>query len=118
MFAKRLEHFERLLKQERARINAVLERIAVASPSAGADSGAPGDDADAGVSGVGPDDDAAIIARETAALHEVDEALHRLQESPHDYGICVQCGRPIPDERLELLPATRLCGRGGLGIRR
>jgi RNA polymerase-binding transcription factor DksA len=65
----------------------------------------------AGGSGVVPAVDDAIVARATAALQEVDEALRLLRDSPHDYGICVQCGRPIPDERLSILPETRLCGR-------
>ncbi len=52
-----------------------------------------------------------VAAGETAALHDVDVALRLIRESPHDYGICARCGRPIPDARLELLPATRICGR-------
>jgi len=67
MNAKRLEHFQQRLLDERARI--------------------------------------------LASLHEVDEALRLIYESPHDYGVCVQCRRPIPDERLELLPSARFCGR-------
>lgn len=112
VYARRLDHFATLLRKERARISALLENIAVATPAmAGGDSSSPGIDADVGAAGVGPEDDAAVVARETAALREIDDALRLIGESPHEYGICVQCGRPIPDERLEILPATRLCGR-------
>ena len=115
MNARRLEHFEALLRQERQRIIRVLGRaLATAGTTADTTAGAngpPGDDAPAGSIGASPGDDDAIVAREQLNLREVDRALHLLLESPHDYGICARCGRPIPDERLELLPATRSCGR-------
>ena len=103
MNARRLEHFEALLRQERQRIIRVLGRaLATAGTTADTTAGAngpPGDDAPAGSIGASPGDDDAIVAREQLNLREVD------------YGICARCGRPIPDERLELLPATRSCGR-------
>ena len=42
-----------------------------------------------------------------AALSEIDAALQRLEEG--SYGICERCVEPIPWERLEVLPMTRLC---------
>ena len=42
-----------------------------------------------------------------SALSEVDAALQRLVEG--SYGICERCAEPIPWERLEVLPMTRLC---------
>lgn len=41
------------------------------------------------------------------ALHDIDAALARLDDGT--YGYCQRCGRPIPRERLELLPATPFC---------
>ncbi|PZN06859.1 MAG: transcriptional regulator [Bacillota bacterium] len=41
------------------------------------------------------------------ALHDIDAALARLEEGT--YGYCQRCGRPIPRERLEALPATPYC---------
>jgi DnaK suppressor protein len=38
-------------------------------------------------------------------LQEVEAALQRVEAGT--YGICESCGRPIGDERLEALPATR-----------
>jgi RNA polymerase-binding transcription factor DksA len=110
MNARRLDHFASLLRAERERIRSLLHRIAIDTPAM-MGAGAPGDDGDVGIIGVGAEDDAAVIARETEALHAVEDALRLIDESPDDYGICAQCGRPIPNERLELLPATRLCGR-------
>jgi RNA polymerase-binding transcription factor DksA len=40
-------------------------------------------------------------------MDEVQAALDRLEEGT--YGRCEICGRPIGDERLQALPATRYC---------
>ena len=42
-----------------------------------------------------------------SALSEIDAALQRLVDG--SYGICERCAEPIPLERLEALPMTRLC---------
>ena len=41
------------------------------------------------------------------AIEEVDEALARMEQS--DYGTCLSCSRPIPFERLEVVPQARFC---------
>ena len=51
--------------------------------------------------------DLAILESIEAELADVEHALRRLDEGT--YGTCEACGRPIDDERLEALPATRLC---------
>src|SRR4029453_6900264 len=40
-------------------------------------------------------------------LRDVEQALERMDAGP--YGFCERCGQPIADERLEALPAVRLC---------
>ena len=40
-------------------------------------------------------------------LREVEEAITRARQGTH--GICENCGKPIPPERLEILPEARLC---------
>lgn len=40
-------------------------------------------------------------------LGELDQAVERLRDG--EYGICVKCGKPIPIERLMILPAARTC---------
>ncbi|MCN9244704.1 TraR/DksA C4-type zinc finger protein [Streptomyces sp. NPDC052051] len=40
-------------------------------------------------------------------LKEIDEALVRVQDGT--YGTCLGCSRPVPAERLEILPYTRYC---------
>jgi RNA polymerase-binding transcription factor len=42
-----------------------------------------------------------------SALSEIDAALKRLEEG--SYGTCESCAEPIPWQRLEVLPMTRLC---------
>lgn len=42
-----------------------------------------------------------------SALSEIDAALQRLEQG--SYGICERCAEPIPWERLEVLPMSRLC---------
>jgi RNA polymerase-binding protein DksA len=40
-------------------------------------------------------------------LAEIDAALKRIEEGT--YGICTNCDRPVPVERLEALPWATLC---------
>jgi DnaK suppressor protein len=40
-------------------------------------------------------------------LQEIEVAFQRLQRGT--YGTCQACGKPIGDERLEAMPATRFC---------
>jgi DnaK suppressor protein len=42
-----------------------------------------------------------------ASLREVDRARAKLSEGT--YGLCDECGRPIPVERLDAVPWTALC---------
>jgi DnaK suppressor protein len=42
-----------------------------------------------------------------AALSEIDAALQRLEDG--SYGICEHCVEPIPWQRLDVLPMSRLC---------
>jgi RNA polymerase-binding transcription factor DksA len=40
-------------------------------------------------------------------LKEIEEAFARIDDGT--YGTCPSCARPIPAERLEILPYTRYC---------
>ena len=51
--------------------------------------------------------DLSILEQVEAELADVEHALRRLDDG--SYGTCEVCGKVIPDERLEALPATRLC---------
>lgn len=45
--------------------------------------------------------------RNKELAHQLEEALRRMRHL--DYGVCVDCGRPIPVERLRLVPWTERC---------
>lgn len=49
----------------------------------------------------------ALGAAAAAALAETTLALSRLDDGT--YGVCEHCAEPIPAERLEVLPTSRLC---------
>lgn len=62
-----------------------------------------------------------ILALVDADLQEVHDALRRLDDGA--YGTCQVCGTPIPDDRLQAVPAARFCldheaRREGTGIAR
>lgn len=44
---------------------------------------------------------------ETALLHDIDVALGRLESGAA--GICVECGREIPEDRLLATPTVQTC---------
>jgi RNA polymerase-binding transcription factor DksA len=113
MNARKRAHFAQLLDKERQRRSNTLERIAATSAIlAGAESTQPpGDEPTPGATGGAPEDDAAITAREAAALKEIEEALRLMSEEPDRYGICSICGDQIAIDRLEIVPATRFCER-------
>jgi DnaK suppressor protein len=53
------------------------------------------------------DVDQALLDNEKALLAEVQQALARIEHGT--YGICSNCGQPIPEERLEAIPWASLC---------
>jgi DnaK suppressor protein len=62
--------------------------------------------------------DLALSAQARAAVEEIDRALAKIDDGT--YGVCEQCGKSIPRERLKALPYAMLCvdcKTGGLGRR-
>ncbi|HVM19847.1 MAG TPA: TraR/DksA C4-type zinc finger protein [Egibacteraceae bacterium] len=51
--------------------------------------------------------DESIAESVRASLEDIDHALGKLDDGT--YGTCEICKQPIPDARLEALPATRYC---------
>ena len=51
--------------------------------------------------------DLSRVAMFEARLRQIDDAFHRLKQGT--YGICLDCGQSIPDERLRLVPDTPSC---------
>lgn len=69
--------------------------------------GAVRDEADESVAGLLVDMNLAAINRELTELQEIDAALQRIREET--YGVCLECGRDIPVERLQAYPTAALC---------
>jgi len=102
------------LERERARLERVREGVAGEDPSAEGQQ----DDlselsmidqhqADIGTETFEREKDLAILESIEAELADVEHALRRLDEGT--YGTCEVCGTPIDPERLEAVPAARLC---------
>src|SRR5258708_9820160 len=53
------------------------------------------------------DVDQAILDNEKTLLAEVQQALARIENGT--YGICSNCGQPIPEKRLEAIPLATFC---------
>ena len=49
----------------------------------------------------------AIIDYDTGNIRSVENALKRISENR--YGICLKCGRRIPEDRLRAMPSAVLC---------
>lgn len=50
-----------------------------------------------------------LLSAEGQRLTMIDEALRRLYKEPETFGKCVECGKEISMERLELVPWATLC---------
>jgi DnaK suppressor protein len=72
-----------------------------------------------GTSNVDRELDLVLSAQARAAAAEIDRALEKIRNGT--YGLCEQCGQPIPPARLQALPQAALCvacKSGGLSSRR
>ncbi|MBV8981985.1 MAG: TraR/DksA C4-type zinc finger protein [Acidimicrobiia bacterium] len=63
--------------------------------------------ADVGTETFEREKDLSILEQVEAELADVEHALQRLDDG--SYGTCEFDGKPIPEERLEALPAARFC---------
>ena len=102
-----------LLEEERSRLERVLaglqadELTTADAASIAEQSSYDQHPADIGTEVFEHEKNQSLLEQVEAELGEIDEALRRLEAGR--YGVCQACGRPIPDERLEALPAARFC---------
>lgn len=71
-----------------------------------------------GTSNVDRELDLVLSAQARGAVVEIDRALAKIEAG--NYGVCEQCGQPIPQARLKALPYAALCvacKSGGLSRR-
>jgi DnaK suppressor protein len=68
-----------------------------------------GDEIDLATGEISRELDARISMRHYKQIKEIEEALERLKHG--EYGTCEECGETIPEPRLRLFPAAKLCVR-------
>jgi RNA polymerase-binding transcription factor DksA len=97
--------YDALLKAEQERLRAELSELGFAGDGSGLNYDSNFADSSQVTAERGEAERLATELRE--ALEEVDAALVRLAEGT--YGTCEVCGKPIGADRLEAMPAARLC---------
>jgi DnaK suppressor protein len=105
-------HIEGRLREERERALEIVrrydeERSAGTTAADGDLSNYPYHPADQGTDSFDQDLNAQLSERASRDLEEIDAALQRLYESPERFGISETTGKPIPFERLDVLPWAR-----------
>ena len=112
-------HLERRLQEERARLQRDLDRsLAVQEQEdeqdrAGDLTKYPFHPADLGSDTMDAELEGSNETRMSGELAEIDAALDRLYRTPERFGICEETGRPIPFERLDIVPWARTCDQAG-----
>lgn len=113
MDKKKLEHFKKLLLQEREELVATVDLMEDAEPN---DSLAEyynelsyydNHPSDVGTETYEMAMNLNLKDNEIRLIKEVDNALKRIKNN--QYGICVSCGKEIEEERLEILPTALEC---------
>jgi RNA polymerase-binding transcription factor len=112
-------HLERRLQEERTRLQRDLDRsLAVQEQEdeqdrAGDLTKYPLHPADLGTDTMDAELDVSNETRMSGEFAEIDAALDRLYRTPERFGICEETGRPIPFERLNIVPWARTCDQAG-----
>jgi DnaK suppressor protein len=112
-------HLERRLQEERARLGGDLDRsLAVQEQQdeqdrAGDVTKYPFHPADLGTDTMDTELEVSNETRISGELAEIDAALDRLYRTPERFGVCEDTGRPIPFERLDIIPWARTCDQAG-----
>jgi RNA polymerase-binding transcription factor DksA len=100
------------LEEERTRLQGIREGIQreqdeAISDAAGELSSVDQHPGDSGTETFEMEKNVSLLEQVDDELLEVEAAVQRLERGT--YGTCQACGRPIGDERLEAMPATRFC---------
>jgi RNA polymerase-binding transcription factor len=114
LIPEQLKHLEARLLEERARVVKALAQYSqethdTLQEASGEVSAFRLHMADQGTDTEDQELDAVNAERETHELAEIDAALERLYQRPKEYGRCERSGKPIPFERLDLVPWARTC---------
>ena len=106
------DRFRQMLEEERARVRAAIDNLHADHP--GTISDETGEDAvydnhlaDTATETYDRELDYTLEENSEHVLSEIDAALRRIEDGT--YGQCTNCGKQIPEERLEALPYATLC---------
>jgi DnaK suppressor protein len=103
-----LEELRSALVRERDSLRQSLGQLGESERALGASQAdETGEQADVASDLVEEEIDLALESAARSKLAEVDAALQRIADGT--YGICANCGKPIPIERLRAIPWTTLC---------
>ena len=109
MTKARRQGIERALLDERVRLQREIAGVTTSATGEPAVHGRLADEVTAGAAGASVEDDLAVERHASRELAEIERALMLLQQDPAHFGLCATCQRPIPLERLRLVPGTRYC---------
>jgi YteA family regulatory protein len=106
------DRFREVLLEERTRVEAALENLheetsGTLSEDAGEETAYDNHLGDTATETYDRELDYSLEESSERLLAEIDAALKRIEEGT--YGICSNCGKQIPEERLEALPWATLC---------
>jgi RNA polymerase-binding protein DksA len=106
------DRFRQLLEEERGRVKAAIDNIHAEHPGSMSDE--TGEDAvydnhlaDTATETYDRELDYTLEENSEHVLSEIEAALKRIDDG--SYGQCTNCGRQIPEERLEARPYATLC---------
>src|SRR3954464_14685425 len=106
------DHFRELLLAERKRVVAAIDNLHADHPGSMSDE--TGEDAvydnhlaDTATETYDRELDYTLEENSEHVLQEIEAALQRIQDGT--YGQCTNCGKQIPEERLEARPYATLC---------
>jgi RNA polymerase-binding transcription factor DksA len=109
---EQLRHLEVRLREERERALEVIRRYDEDSSNPDEDgdlTNYPFHIADQGTDSYDQEMSTQLADRATRELAEIDAALQRLYQAPARFGLSEATGKPIPFERLDIVPWARTC---------
>lgn len=103
---KELQELEKLLLEERDKTIAHLKKLSASQEIMDSNPNA-GDSADVANIEVTQNNLTKIGSREMNLVKKIDESLQKIKDGT--YGLCEECGEPIPFKRLLVRPVATLC---------
>jgi DnaK suppressor protein len=110
---KELSHFRKRLEEEMQTLAKTIGRLEKSAmqrsqrDSSGDLSAYSHHMADLGTDAMEREKDLLLASAEGRAVVQIREALHKMEDGT--YGECEDCGKPIGEKRLELIPYAPLC---------